>query len=157
MKPSPATPDAEALILAGLASRSEALKTFVQELRIFLKGETRPAYELGAASTQSFNLGYGFTPRAWDCYCAIIVYRSHVNLSFPSGAQLPDPERLLHGSGSRIRHLKVGGLTDLEAEASRSLLQAAREHSLFQLRDEPIDPIPATVITRVRIPKSQRD
>ena len=147
------TPDAEALIAQGLASRPEALQAFAQSLREFLKQETQPAYELGATSTQSFNLGYGFTPKAWDCYCAIIVYQSHLNLSFPSGAQLPDPDDLLQGSGSRIRHLKIRTLDDLRPRPVRSLLQAAREHSLYQLRDEAIDPNPESVITRVRAPK----
>ena len=148
------TPDAEALIAEGLASRPEGLRAFTQALREFLKQETHPAYELGATSTQSFNLGYGFTPKAWDCYCAIIVYRSHLNLSFPSGAQLDDPDQLLQGSGSRIRHLKIRNLDDLRNPPARSLLQAAREHSLYQLRDEAIQPNPGSVITRVRAPKS---
>ena len=147
------TPDAETLIAEGIASRSEALQHLVQDLRAYLKRETRPAYELGATSTQSFNLGYGFTPKAWDCYCAIIVYRSHLNLSFPSGAHLADPDHLLQGTGSRIRHLKIQDLGDLQVEAAQTLLRSAREHSLYQLRDEAIDPNPESIITRVRAPK----
>src|SRR6476620_4991703 len=35
------------------------------------------------------------------------VFRSHVNLGFFQGASLPDPARLLQGSGKYMRHVKL--------------------------------------------------
>lgn len=147
------TPDGEALIAGYLSSYPAELGAFVGELRCHLREEARPAFELAAPSTQSFNIGYGFTTKAWDCFVAIIVYRKHLNLSFPSGASLEDPEGILHGTGSRIRHLKLSSLADLEAAPAGELLAAARRHSLYLLRDESIDSDPKEVITRVRPPQ----
>jgi hypothetical protein len=35
------------------------------------------------------------------------VFTSHVNVGFFQGASLPDPARLLQGSGKRMRHVKL--------------------------------------------------
>ncbi len=121
---------ADQQIAAFLASYSAEINAFAQALRVYLKQETKPAYELAGVSAQSFNIGYGFTTKAWDCYCAIIVYRKHINISLPSGASLSDPERLLHGTGSRIRHLKISELKDVQTPAVKMLLTEARKNAL---------------------------
>ena len=105
------------------------VQAFAQELRAYLKAETRPAFELAGMSAQSFNVGYGFVRKAWDCYSAIIVYQHHINLSFPSGAQLFDREGLLQGTGARVRHLKIKHVEDLQTPAARDLLAQARENA----------------------------
>ncbi len=81
-------------IAAFLSPYSAEISSFAQALRVYLKQETKPAFELAGVSAQSFNIGYGFTTKAWDCYCGIIVYRKHINISLPSGASLSDPEGL---------------------------------------------------------------
>jgi len=35
------------------------------------------------------------------------VFKDHVNVGFFFGAELPDPTRLLEGTGKRMRHVKV--------------------------------------------------
>jgi len=47
------------------------------------------------------------------------VFTSHVNVGFFRGAMLPDPSRLLHGSGKLMRHVKLrpGTVTDNAALA----------------------------------------
>jgi hypothetical protein len=86
--------------------------------------------ELVGDSTISVNIGYGFTPKAWDCYVAIIVYSKHINLSFPSGASLADPKKLLQGTGARIRHIRVNTLKDAQAPDVKDLLTNARDNAL---------------------------
>ena len=120
---------------AFLTSYSAEIASFAQSLRAYLKRETKPAFELAGDSAQSFNIGYGFTTKSWDCYCAIIVYRKHINISFPSGASLTDPEELLHGTGSRIRHLKIRELKDLKTPAVRKLLAEARKNAFAMVEN----------------------
>ena len=122
--------NAEQQIAAFLKSYSAEIASFAQTLRIHLKRETKPAFELAGESAQSFNIGYGFTTKARDCYCAIIVYRKHINISLPSGASLSDPKGLLHGTGSRIRHLKIKELKDVQTPAVRKLLKEARKNAI---------------------------
>jgi hypothetical protein len=53
------------------------------------------------------------------------AYRAHVSVYFFFGAFLPDPARLLGGTGKRGRHVKVRPGRDLEAAALAGLIEAA--------------------------------
>jgi hypothetical protein len=53
------------------------------------------------------------------------VFASHVNVGFFRGASLPDPARLLQGSGRFMRHVKLRPGTATNAAALRSLIDTA--------------------------------
>src|SRR6266571_400612 len=58
------------------------------------------------------------------------VFTSHVNVGFFQGAALPDPSRLLQGSGKFMRHVKLRPGTPKNAAATnapalRRLIEAA--------------------------------
>ncbi len=53
------------------------------------------------------------------------VFSSHVNVGFFQGAALPDPDRLLEGSGKFMRHVKLRpGSTGDDAALSRLVAAA---------------------------------
>jgi hypothetical protein len=53
------------------------------------------------------------------------VFTSHVNVGFFHGAALPDPGRLLQGTGKFMRHVKLRPGTATNAAALRGLIDAA--------------------------------
>ena len=53
------------------------------------------------------------------------VFTSHVNVGFFEGASLPDPARLLQGTGKFMRHVKLKPGTAANAAALRRLIEAA--------------------------------
>jgi hypothetical protein len=53
------------------------------------------------------------------------VFTSHVNVGFFHGAALPDPARLLQGTGKFTRHVKLKPGTPPNAAALSSLIDAA--------------------------------
>jgi hypothetical protein len=53
------------------------------------------------------------------------VFTSHVNVGFFHGAALPDPARLLQGSGRFMRHVKLRPDTATNAAALSRLIEAA--------------------------------
>jgi len=56
----------------------------------------------------NFNaLAIGFSPseRASEGIFSIAVYSEHINFFFLQGAKLPDPDGLLEGAGSVVRHI----------------------------------------------------
>jgi len=55
----------------------------------------------------------------------INVFTSHVNIGFFQGASLPDPARLLQGTGKFMRHVKLKPGTATNAAALSSLIEAA--------------------------------
>jgi len=53
------------------------------------------------------------------------VFTSHVSVGFFHGATLPDPARLLQGTGKFMRHVKLKPGTPTNAAALSSLISAA--------------------------------
>jgi len=53
------------------------------------------------------------------------VFRAHVNVGFFLGSELPDPARLLLGSGRRMRHVKLRPEAEVDRAALRALVDAA--------------------------------
>jgi hypothetical protein len=53
------------------------------------------------------------------------VFRSHVNVGFFHGAALPDPARLLEGTGKFMRHVKLKPGEATNAAALSALITAA--------------------------------
>ena len=51
--------------------------------------------------------------------------KKHVTFGFPFATSLPDPERLLEGSGKNMRHVKLRSADDLEKKGLRELIVAA--------------------------------
>jgi hypothetical protein len=53
------------------------------------------------------------------------VFTSHVNVGFFQGATLPDPARLLQGTGKFMRHVKLRPGTAIDDASLRRLIEAA--------------------------------
>src|SRR4051794_11446366 len=70
---------------------------------------------------------FGFSGKMKDMFCYIATSAGHVNLGFPRGATLPDPNRLLEGEGKTMRHIKFRSERDLERPFVRRYIQAAIE------------------------------
>lgn len=74
-------------------------------------------------------LGYGWSPTYRDTICVIMPLKAGVNLGFARGAELPDPEGLLTGTGKRARHVRLSTPADVDRPALRALLEAAAARS----------------------------
>ncbi|MFP5226797.1 MAG: DUF1801 domain-containing protein [Acidobacteriota bacterium] len=53
------------------------------------------------------------------------IYTAHVNVGFFQGAALPDPARLLQGTGRRMRHVKLHPEAPTNTAALHHLIEAA--------------------------------
>jgi hypothetical protein len=71
--------------------------------------------------------GYCYTGRPTDAFIHIAVYARWVNLGFNRGALLPDPERILAGTGRWTRHVRISQASDLKSRALAALVKAAVE------------------------------
>jgi hypothetical protein len=93
--------------------------------RSLVFAEAPSATELVYDAYNAVAMGYSFTGRPGDAFCHIAVYSQWVNLGFNRGAELPDPDGLLVGSGRLIRHLRVQSLSDLGRPFIRGFVRAA--------------------------------
>ena len=74
---------------------------------------------------------YGVGPKKKsEHFCYISAQKDDVNLGFYYGAELPDPEALLQGTGKLLRHVKVREPKALRSRALRRLLEVAGTHRM---------------------------
>lgn len=70
----------------------------------------------------------GFCPseRASEGILSLVLFPRWVTLCFlQNGPDLPDPDRLLKGSGTRVRNIRLKAAADLDTPAVRSLITEA--------------------------------
>ena len=129
-------------------------------LRALVLKELAPCYENIYDAYSAVAIGYGPTDRMRDGICHIAVYSKHVNLGFNFGATLADPEGVLEGSGSQIRHITINSQDDLARPELRSYLRRACEVACDDARKlgEPPPQKPKGVISVVKAiyPKKRR-
>jgi hypothetical protein len=70
-------------------------------------------------------IGYGYGPRYVDMVCMLMPTKAGVNLGIAYAMQLPDPKKLLEGTGKLHRHVKLKSKADLEKAGLKALLKAA--------------------------------
>ena|SRR5947209_6807382 len=74
---------------------------------------------------------YGVGPKKKsEHFCYIAAQKDDVNLGFYYGAELPDPDGLLQGTGKLLRHVKVREPKTVRSRALRQLLEAAKTHRM---------------------------
>lgn len=74
---------------------------------------------------------YGVGPKKkTEHFCYISAQKEDVNLGFYYGAELPDPEGLLQGTGKLLRHVKIREPKAIRSQALRRLLQVATTHRM---------------------------
>jgi hypothetical protein len=80
-------------------------------------------------------IGFARSQKAGEAVLSLAVMPKWVTLCFLWGRSLPDPEGLLKGEGSRVRHLRLHRPEDFDEPAVQALIDAALERT-----DWPIDP-----------------
>ena len=109
-----------------LEMTEEGLRPIVTALREVI-------LEVDSDSCEVVRLGdraatYGVGPRKMlDGYAYTLPYKRWVNLGFYQGAELADPERLLEGTGAKMRHVKVRSVEEARRAEVRALVGQALE------------------------------
>ena len=57
--------------------------------------------------------------------CFFSIGKHHVTFGFLRGTSLPDPAKLLEGTGKNLRHVKLHAMEDLRKPALKKLIQSA--------------------------------
>jgi Domain of unknown function (DU1801) len=122
------------------ATAEQELKTFIgkfdakdqrliRAVRSAMRKRLPTANELVYDNYNFFVIGYSPTLRPSDAICSIAARANGVGLCFIHGASLPDPKKLLLGSGKQTRFIRLesaGRLADPDVDA---LLQSAINRS----------------------------
>ncbi len=118
--PSPATQ------LAGFIAKFDAANArLIRALRAELRKLLPTAIEIVYDNYNFFVIGYSATERPSDCIVSLAAAANGVGLSFYYGASLPDPQRLLLGSGKQNRFIRLPDVKTLRPTGVRTLIKAA--------------------------------
>ncbi len=79
----------------------------IRSVRRVLRERLPTANELVYDNYNFFVIGYCSTERPSDCIVSIAAAANGVGLSFYYGATLPDPHKLLLGSGAQDRFIRI--------------------------------------------------
>jgi hypothetical protein len=84
-------------------------------------------------------IGYGVGPKkSTEHFCYIGLYGEHINLGFNYGMDLPDPDKLLEGTGKKFRHVKIRNIEDVENPRLKKLLQAAIKEREYAIKNNSV-------------------
>src|SRR5215469_3133337 len=104
-------------LLGYLAPYNPHVSELTLALRRVVLEEAPDAVE-SIAKGYAVAIGFSFTGKPLkDGFCHIVTYQTHVNLGFNRGALLPDPNRILVGTGNSIRHITIRNENELEHPA----------------------------------------
>jgi hypothetical protein len=103
---------------------NEPLEPIVERLRAVILEIHPDACEVVRLGDRAATYGCG--PRKMiEGYAYILPYKYWVNLGFYRGTSLTDPEKLLEGTGVRMRHVKMRTVEDVERPGVRGLIREA--------------------------------
>jgi hypothetical protein len=69
-------------------------------------------------------IAYGRGRRLRDMLFAIVPHTAHVNLQLADGADLPNPDGIIEGTGKRVRHVKIRSVEAAGSAAVRAVIAA---------------------------------
>src|SRR4051812_18190883 len=125
-RPAKTAPPSASTQLAGfLAKFDPQVARLARDCRAALRKRLPSAHELVYDNYQFLVIGYSASERASDCLVSLAMSSKGLVLSFYYGASLPDPERILLGSGTQNRFVRLESAASLSAPAVDALIRAA--------------------------------
>ncbi len=108
-----------------IAKFDPAVAKLIRSSRAALRKRFPTALELVYDNYNFLAIGFCSSERASDCIVSLAANAKGVSLSFYYGATLPDPEKLLQGSGNQNRFIRLESAATLAEPGIETLLQAA--------------------------------
>src|SRR6202790_5728636 len=108
----------------------EAYNRHISDIALALREvilEEAPGASESIYQVYTVAIWFGFTGKMKDMFCYIATNAKHVNLGFPRGTALPDPNRVLEGEGKTMRHIKFASEGHLERPFVRRYIRSAME------------------------------
>ncbi len=119
------TPEAE--LKGWLARLAPATQARVRAMRTALRKRFPTANELAYDYGHSIVLTYAPSERGIEGVASLSIREDEVTLVFNKGPELPDPKRLLRGSGRMTRHVVLESARTLGQPEVKAFLAAAEK------------------------------
>jgi hypothetical protein len=117
--------EAEKQLAAFIGKFEPRHQRLIRAVRRTLRNRLPSAYELAYDNYNFFVIGYSPTGRPSDAILSIVAGASGVSVCFIHGARLPDPHKLLLGSGRQTRFVRIESADVLRRPDVDALIAAA--------------------------------
>jgi hypothetical protein len=121
--------NAETQLKGFIAKFDPKHQAVIRAARKALRERFPTATELVYDNYNFFVIGYGPTEHPSDAIISIAAAANGVGLCFIHGASLPDPARILHGSGKQTRFVRLPSAEILKKPEVQALLKAAADRA----------------------------
>jgi Domain of unknown function (DU1801) len=115
----------EKQLAAFICKFNSADQRLIRATRSALRKRFPTAYELVYDNYNFFVIGYSPTERPSDAILSMAARANGVGLCFLHGAKLPDPKKVLLGSGNQTRFIRIDSPQVLERPEVKALVAAA--------------------------------
>ena len=120
-----ASADAEKQLKSFVDKFEPKNRALIRAVRKAMRKRLPTANELVYDNYNFFVIGYCSTERPSDCIVSLAAAANGVGLSFYRGASLPDPHKILLGSGNQNRLIRLGSVEILGRPEVEGLIEAA--------------------------------
>ena len=100
---------------------AQVIRAARAKMRVFIP----QALELVYDNYNFFVIGYGPNEKAGDAIFSLAAQAKGISLCFLQGAKLPDPHRLVRGSGNVVRNIRLESADVLDDPKVRELMDTA--------------------------------
>jgi hypothetical protein len=126
--------NAEGLLRGFIDKFAPEDRGLIRAVRKALRKRFSTAYEMAYDNYNFFVLGYSPTERPSDAVVSMAAGANGVGLCFVRGATLPDPRKILLGSGSQTRFIRVPSVEVLARPEVKAMFAAAVAQSRARFR-----------------------
>lgn len=124
-QPRPPAGSGAAQIASFIARFEPRLAKNIRACRAALRKRLPTANEIIYDNYNFLVFGFSSTDRPSDCIVSLAAAANGVGLSFYYGATLPDPQKVLLGSGKQNRFVRLPNVATLDEPAVSALIDAA--------------------------------
>ncbi len=119
------SPTPEKQLAGFIAKFTPEMAKRIRTARAKMRKRIPQALELVYDNYNFFVIGYGPTEKASDAIFSLAAQAKGLSLCFLQGARLPDPKRLLRGSGNVVRNIRLETADTLDLPEVDALIGVA--------------------------------
>ena len=120
-----ATNSAERQLDGFLNAYTPEIEELARRILAKLRKRLPHAMELVYDNYNALAIGFAPSERASEGIFSIAIYPKHINFFFLQGAKLPDPDGLLQGEGSVVRHIRLEDEKTLDLPEVKAMMATA--------------------------------
>ncbi|HEV7358452.1 MAG TPA: hypothetical protein VGN99_10700 [Steroidobacteraceae bacterium] len=130
------TRESERQLAEFIAKFTPEMGKLIRAARAKMRAYIPQALELVYDNYNFFVIGYGPNEKAGAAIFSLAAQAKGINLCFLQGAKLPDPYKLLRGSGNVVRNIRLDSADTLDDPKVRELMDAALKRAKSPIPDD---------------------